>query len=222
MESPKNSEKKEDNSSLLSADDEPQTLNLSKYGEKLNYEFDYEINSVKLDENEEMNCKMYYFDKRYKSYRIINYNKFNDKLKPLYKLDKEKYPSSSVYDKEFKEVEEPKIDENVKSANFIKRLVSKQKRRLQNESFDLDMAYITERVIAMGFPSSGAETIYRNSVDDVQNFFHMYHNDNVKIYNLCLEKDRIYPKSLFANSYVGLFPATDHNPCPIKLILEFL
>jgi phosphatidylinositol-3,4,5-trisphosphate 3-phosphatase/dual-specificity protein phosphatase PTEN len=38
---------------------------------------------------------------------------------------------------------------------------------------------------------------------------------------LCLEKDRIYKKSLFAKNEVGLFPSKDHNPCPIKLILEF-
>ena len=65
--------KRPSNSSYLSFDDEPQTLNLDKYGEKINYEFDYEINNVKLDDNEEMNCKMYFYDKRYKSYRIINY-----------------------------------------------------------------------------------------------------------------------------------------------------
>ena len=83
------------------------------------------------------------------------------------------------------------------------------------------MAYITKRVIAMGFPSTGCETLYRNSLKDITNFFHKYHNDNVKIYNLCLEKDRIYNKSIFNKCEVGLFPATDHNPCPIKLILEF-
>ena len=83
------------------------------------------------------------------------------------------------------------------------------------------MSYITERVIAMGFPSVGCETIYRNALPDVLEFFHEKHNDQVKIYNLCLEKDRIYNKNIFSKSSVGLFPATDHNPCPIKLILEF-
>ena len=83
------------------------------------------------------------------------------------------------------------------------------------------MSYITEKVIAMGFPSTGMEKMYRNSLSDVIKFFHVRHNDQVKIYNLCLEKDRIYNKNLFPNSKVGLFPATDHNPCPIKLILEF-
>jgi hypothetical protein len=38
--------------------------NFSNLGEKLKLEFDYEINSIKLDENEELDCKMYYYDKK--------------------------------------------------------------------------------------------------------------------------------------------------------------
>ena len=113
------------------------------------------------------------------------------------------------------------MPKNVKTANIMKRLVSKQKRRYQDENFDLDMSYITNRVIAMGYPSTGCETLYRNSLTDIVNFFHKKHRDRVKIYNLCLEKDRIYNRDLFSKSNVGLFPATDHKPCPIKLILEF-
>ena len=206
--------------------DENQTLNLDKLTEKISYQFDYEVNNIKLDDNDDMNCKMYYYSSDTKSYRILNYNSFNDKLKPLYKIKPTQNPKKkkfnfSKFDKEFTEIEEPKLSKNVKTANIMKRLVSKQKRRYQDEKFDLDMSYITERVIAMGFPSIGCETVYRNSLTDVIEFFHTYHNDRVKVYNLCLEKDRIYSKSLFSKSSVGLFPATDHNPCPIKLILEF-
>ena len=204
--------------------DENQTLNLDKLKEKISYQFDYEVNNIKLDDYDDMNCKMYFYSPESKSYRILNYNSFNDRLLPVYKIDpKQKKIKNlySKYDKEFTEIEEPPLPKNVKKANIMKRLVSKQKRRLQNEKFDLDMSYITERVIAMGFPSVGCETIYRNSLTDVIDYFHTYHNDKVKVYNLCLEKDRIYSKNLFCNSSVGLFPATDHNPCPIKLILEF-
>ena len=73
----------------------------------------------------------------------------------------------------------------------------------------------------MGFPSTGVQQLYRNSLSDIIKFFHVRHNDQVKVYNLCLEKDRIYNKNIFPNEKVGLFPATDHNPSPIKLILEF-
>ena len=206
--------------------EESQTLNLDKLKEKITYTFDYEVNNIKLDDNDDMNCKMYYYSSENKAYRILNYNAFNDKLRPVFKINptqnaKKKQYNQSKFDKEFTEIEEPKLPKNVKSANIMKRLVSKQKRRYQDESFDLDMSYITNRVIAMGYPSIGCETVYRNSLTDVVNFFHKKHNDKVKIYNLCLEKERIYNKNLFSKSYVGLFPATDHNPCPIKLILEF-
>lgn len=135
----------------------------------------------------------------------MNYNTFWDSLNLDYMEDKTKV----------------KVKKVVNKAWCLKRLVSKKKRRFENEMFDLDMAYVTKRVIAMGYPSTGFEQAYRNSIDDVIRFFHYYHNDNVKIYNLCIEKDRIYDKSLFTKSFVGLFPAKDHNPCPIKLILEF-
>ncbi len=100
-------------------------------------------------------------------------------------------------------------------------MVSKKKRRLRLKTFDLDLSYISRRVIAMGFPSTGHETIYRNSLSEITRFFNEEHHNQVKIYNLCLEKDRIYEKTKFKNSSVALFPSKDHNPCPIKLILEF-
>ena len=82
------------------------------------------------------------------------------------------------------------------------------------------MCYITERVIGMGFPAYGCERIYRNTLEDTRNFLDRYHRD-YKIYNLCIEKDRIYPKTYFENTLVGLFPFNDHSPCPCKLILDF-
>lgn len=33
------------------------------------YEFDYEVNSIKLDNNEELNTKMYFLDKKSGTYR---------------------------------------------------------------------------------------------------------------------------------------------------------
>ena len=78
-----------------------------------------------------------------------------------------------------------KTTNKINKANCIKRLVSKKKRRIENENFDLDMAFITKRVIAMGYPSVGCEKFYRNSITDIMSFFERYHKGNVKIYNLC-------------------------------------
>ena len=213
-----------DNSELEINDENAQTLSLSKLEDKIPLEFDYEINNTKLDENDSSNIKLIYFDEKLNTEKTINYKSYFDKLKPLPKIKPSKDPkkakfNTSEYDQEFEEIDESDLNnEKLKKANFFKRLVSKQKRRFQDSDFDLDMSYITEKVIAMGFPSTGVETMYRNSLSDIIKFFHIRHNDNVKVYNLCLEKDRIYNKNVFPNQKVGLFPATDHNPSPIKLI----
>ena len=205
-------------------DEDNQTLNLSKLDDKIPLVFDYEMNETKLDAT---NSKLLYFDDKTKQNKIFNYNLFFDKLKPLPKIKPTNDPkkakfNTSEFDAEFEEYDDNELNnDKLKKANFFKRLVSKQKRRFQDSDFDLDMSYITEKVIAMGFPSTGVETMYRNSLSDIIKFFHIRHNDEVKVYNLCLEKDRIYNKNVFPKAQVGLFPATDHNPCPIKLILEF-
>ena len=207
--------------------EDSQTLNLSKLEDKISLTFDYEMNMSKLEDKDSSESKILYLDDKTNQYKVINYNLFFDKLRPLPKIKPSKDPKkaindSSKFDAEFEELDDANINnDNLKKANFFKRLVSKQKRRFQDSNFDLDMSYITDKVIAMGFPSTGMEVMYRNSLSDIIKFFHVRHNDEVKVYNLCLEKDRIYNKNVFPNSKVGLFPATDHNPSPIKLILEF-
>ena len=46
------------------------------------------------------------------------------------------------------------------------------------------MTYITNRIIACGFPAESFESLYRNSKEDVKSFLSDYHDDMVKIYNL--------------------------------------
>ena len=172
------------------------------------YEFDYEINSIVFQVEkgvEVMNMR-------------VKTKMFGDKF---VKVDPEK-----LYDTlDFASTGDEKVlknqgDAKLAKANFLKRLVSKKKRRLQTEYYDLDMAYITERVIGMGFPAIGAETLYRNSRDDLKAFLDRFHGE-YKVYNLCIEKGRIYEKELWDEKKVALFPFNDHAPCPIKLILDF-
>jgi phosphatidylinositol-3,4,5-trisphosphate 3-phosphatase/dual-specificity protein phosphatase PTEN len=51
--------------------------------------------------------------------------------------------------------------------NTIKNIVSKNKKRFVWEDYDLDLAYITDNIIAMGFPSQNIEAMYRNSLEEV-------------------------------------------------------
>lgn len=69
-------------------------------------------------------------------------------------------------------------------ANPLKKMVSGKKKRFQQHGFDLDLTYITKKVIAMGFPSSGAEALARNKMADVQRFFKERHNQKFMIFNL--------------------------------------
>ena len=57
----------------------------------------------------------------------------------------------------------------------VRKLVSKKKKRFKSEGFDLDLSYITPQIVAMGFPSAGAETLYRNPMNMVEAFFEMNH-----------------------------------------------
>ena len=53
--------------------------------------------------------------------------------------------------------------------NYLKKIVSGKRNRFKDEQYDLDITYITTRVIAMSFPASGyIESTYRNSVRDVR------------------------------------------------------
>ncbi|XP_043709936.1 phosphatidylinositol 3,4,5-trisphosphate 3-phosphatase and protein-tyrosine-phosphatase PTEN2A-like [Telopea speciosissima] len=105
-------------------------------------------------------------------------------------------------------------------------IVSQNKRRYQEGGFDLDMTYITENIIAMGFPagdmSSGFfgyfEGFYRNHMEEVIKFFETHHKGNYKVYNLCSE--RLYDASLFEGK-VACFPFDDHNCPPLQLVLLF-
>jgi hypothetical protein len=62
----------------------------------------------------------------------------------------------------------------------VKQLVSKKKKRFQQDGFDLDLTYITPRLIAMGFPSENYEAMYRNRAEDVKLFFETRHGGELR------------------------------------------
>ena len=121
-----------------------------------------------------------------------------------------------------REMKKVLANETKKQVN-VRSLVSKKKRRYTDDGFDLDLTYITDRIIALGFPSEGREAMYRNKMKDVQRFFKSRHRGTFKIYNLCSE--RTYSASKFSSTSGGEgqachYPFEDHNAPALQQLMD--
>lgn len=128
-------------------------------------------------------------------------------------------PTCEEEDKHLDQDQDPRTEQ--RGARTLKGYVSLQKKRLVREPFNLDLAYITTRVIAMGFPAKGYQSAFRNSRQEVISFLDTYHPTHHKIYNLCSESDRYYSIKDFPNTRVGMYPIKDHYPASVFLAFVF-
>lgn len=51
--------------------------------------------------------------------------------------------------------------------DFLREIVSGPKIRYVDDGYNLDLTYVCPRLIAMSFPASGMESIYRNPIENV-------------------------------------------------------
>lgn len=99
------------------------------------------------------------------------------------------------------------------------------KNRLIDDEYNLDLTYITPRIIAMAFPAEGFESMFRNQLSDVAAFLERNHGINYLIVNA---SNRLYNYSKFGNRVIDMnWP--NHYPCPfghfvtvLKTTLQFL
>lgn len=96
----------------------------------------------------------------------------------------------------------------------VRTAVSRDKYRFQDGTFDLDLTYITTRIIAMGFPGTAFEKAYRNSKDEVAQFLNLYHDNHYLVINV---SEKVYdPLPL---QRVEFFGWPDHHPPSLPLLL---
>jgi protein-tyrosine phosphatase len=100
--------------------------------------------------------------------------------------------------------------------DVLRKLVSGRRRRYKDDMFDLDLSYISARVIAMGFPATGLEATYRNEVKEVARFLNHHHSGNYMIFNL---SERSYDYALFGYRVQDCgWP--DHQTAPLFYLLD--
>ena len=102
--------------------------------------------------------------------------------------------------------------------NFLRKLVSRKRNRFIDDKFNLDLTYITPRIIAMSYPASGVESMYRNNIDHVAKFLNKRHGENYYIINV---SSRLYDYSKFGNRVLQIvWP--NHHPAQFILFCQIV
>eukprot|EP01088_Endostelium_zonatum_P018142 TRINITY_DN570_c2_g1_i2.p1 TRINITY_DN570_c2_g1~~TRINITY_DN570_c2_g1_i2.p1 ORF type:complete len:790 (+),score=169.74 TRINITY_DN570_c2_g1_i2:23-2371(+) len=105
-----------------------------------------------------------------------------------------------------------------KTLTKVRGLVSGQRVRYQDNGFDLDLTYITDRIIAMGFPAENKmEMAIRNPLEEVRQFLENKHGDNYCVFNLSLEKQ--YDSGKFYNKTKS-FGWPDHHAPTLDMLFD--
>lgn len=97
----------------------------------------------------------------------------------------------------------------------LRSAVSGTRNRHCEGSVDLDLTYITPRIIAMGYPASGVEKTYRNDLIEVSAFLNAKHEGKYFVYNL---SGRAYDYTRLDNR-VAEYGFPDHHPPPLPLLI---
>lgn len=100
--------------------------------------------------------------------------------------------------------------------DFLRKKVSGSKIRYNKQGYNLDLSYITPRIIAMSLPGEGVHKVYRNSINSVSRFLKETHNSKFKVFNLSGIR---YDYEKFSNN-VSEYSWNDHFPPSIELLFR--
>lgn len=110
----------------------------------------------------------------------------------------------------------PREGHRLAPLGLVRRAVSRRKRRFVEGEFDLDLSYITPRLLAMSYPSpTPPESLYRNPMGPTRRFLDGRHGSRYLVLNLAAE--RRYDASEFYGR-VHEFPFDDHAPPPLDMM----
>ncbi|KAJ7039826.1 phosphatases II [Mycena alexandri] len=103
--------------------------------------------------------------------------------------------------------------------DYIRRLVSGNKARFKDGklNLELDLIYLTDRVIIMGYPAEGFESFYRNNREDARRFLEDRHGKNFWIFNFCPIRENSYSADFF-DGRVSRYPFPDHHAPPLAIM----
>lgn len=101
----------------------------------------------------------------------------------------------------------------------LRSLVSRDKYRVKDNEVgvDLDLSYITDRVIAMGIPAQSLEMLFRNNISDVVKFMDHHHAGKFLIFNL---SEKSYDTSKFGIGAVKKCGWPDHHAPPLAVLFD--
>ena len=100
--------------------------------------------------------------------------------------------------------------------NSIRKYVARDKVRLQEGEYDLDLTYITPRILAMSFPAADfVKKIYRNNISKVSQYLRENHGDN---YFVCNMSGIEYDTTPF-NGQVMTYDWEDHHSPTLHLLV---
>ena len=103
--------------------------------------------------------------------------------------------------------------------NYVRTKVSGQKQRLIQGKYNLDLTYITPRIVAMGFPGSGLQLIYRNNLKEVADYFNETHPHKFLIVNI---SENTYDANKFQGNVLHINKWQDHHAPPLHLLFELI
>lgn len=100
--------------------------------------------------------------------------------------------------------------------NFLRKIISGNKKRYIDDDFNLDLSYITPRIIAMAIPGEGIKKLYRNSISDIQKFLKKRHSNHYLMINISGHK---YDYSLFENNVLE-YDWVDHQAPKVHTLFK--